>query len=466
MDQDRTGYSGIPRPRSTLGRREFVRRVGTACGLLALNCWAVCDSADAVDIPIDLYATGERKLRIAVPEFYAEGAEAEDFATKLIEVLRFDLNFSGYFQLLSPLLYPVGFKGLPPEPNMVDYAAWGKQVRELLYGNCRSEGEGRFVVAVRLIDLSGPKIRQLLGLRYRVEKQQHRLLAHELADRIVKIHTGEVGIARTKLVFCSTLPGAKELYIMDYDGANLRRITYDKAIALSPSWHPDGGSILYTSNIDKNWDLYSLELHTGNRQRLAAYPGLNLSAVWSPRRAEISLTLSRDGNPEIYLLRPNGKILRRLTRNKVIDGEPSFSPTGEDIAFASDMAGLSQIYAVGRDGRNLRRLTYQPGQCLSPAWSPRGDLIAYVASTGRGAFDIFVMNADGSEPRRLTAGAGKNEDPCWSPDGRHIAFSSDRDGYYGIWVMNSDGSEQRKLVELGPCNCTSPAWSPRPPLRR
>ncbi len=62
-----------------------------------------------------------------------------------------------------------------------------------------------------------------------------RLIAHRFADEIIfRLGGGIHGIAETKLYFVSSRSGSKEIWQMDYDGANQKQLThlgYDRAVA-------------------------------------------------------------------------------------------------------------------------------------------------------------------------------------------------------------------------------------------
>src|SRR5207237_10792876 len=85
-----------------------------------------------------------------------------------------------------------------------------------------------------------------------------RLYAHTIADEIHQQQRALRGVARTKLAFSSDrnrekVTGTvenrdvKEIYISDYDGANQRRITVNRALNLTPVWSPDARATAYTS---------------------------------------------------------------------------------------------------------------------------------------------------------------------------------------------------------------------------
>jgi TolB protein len=324
---------------------------------------------------------------------------------------------------------------------------------------------GRWRVAGGQVTLEGevrdfPARRPILSRVYRGPVSDWRSLVHQFADDVVLQFTGESGVSGTRIAFVGKGGRSKELFVMDLDGANLRPLTADRSIVLSPSWSPDGSLLVFATYRDGGAPhLYVVAAGGGKLYQVSARPGSNSSPAYSPDGRQIACTLSKDGNPEIYVLDARGGTPRRLTDNRAIDTSPCWSPTGQEIAFTSDRSGTPQVCVMDRSGGNVRRLTYEVDYTDSPAWSPKGDLIAFVSRSSAG-FDIYVCRPDGSAVQLAVSG-GSNENPHWSPDGRHLLFASDRDGPFALYVTDLDGRPPRKLDTSGHV-ATSPAWSPRP----
>ena len=89
----------------------------------------------------------------------------------------------------------------------------------------------------RLVDLKSGQA--IVGKRYRSQFNLARRVGHTFADEIVLFFTGRRGVALTTIAFYSDRDGgAKEIFLMDADGANQRRITGHKSISMSPAWRP------------------------------------------------------------------------------------------------------------------------------------------------------------------------------------------------------------------------------------
>lgn len=287
------------------------------------------------------------------------------------------------------------------------------------------------------------------------EKNQWRVMGHEISNAIVKQLTGEDGIFLSKIVYIKKVGDAKEVFMADYDGASEVQLTHTGVINLSPFYSPKNHAVFFTSYLDGDPKLFKVDVKTHKVSKVADYKGIVAAPAVSPDGNKIACVLSKDGNSEIYVLDINGRIIKRLTHNPAIDSAPTWSPDGRMIAFSSDRTGSPQIYLMDSDGLNVRRLTYQSSYNDSPIWSSQGDRITFVSRTKYGRFDLASIDTSGADYRILTE-VGMNENPHFSPDGKHIIFSSTRLSAGDIYTMDITGRNQRRLTRNG--KCSNPNW--------
>jgi len=383
-------------------------------------------------------------------------AGAQAAATELSQGLSTNLIYGGWVALQEPLPAGVRF------PRYAAETAKGKPDATADYV-LRLELDGRQLSKLswvaRVVEPKSSTV--VLAKRYEVDAEDHGRAVRHLADAIVQQLTGEVGIAQTRVVFSRGAGETRELFLIEFDGRGLRRITRNGSLNLLPRWSPDGARLVYTSYWRGRQRLLILDGSSGKSDKIAEFTGLNLGANWSPDGSELIATLSHEGDPEVYRMRPTGEIVQRVTFSGAIDTSPSFDPTGRQIVYTSDRTGVPQIYVMDRDGTNRRRLTYEGSYNDSAAWSPRGDRIAYV-SRRSGRFQIFTIEPDGSNLVEITIPEdGNNEDPSWAPDGRHLVVASDRDGRRRLWVLDVESGIARPLTD-GSGEDTTPHWSNPP----
>jgi TolB protein len=111
----------------------------------------------------------------------------------------------------------------------------------------------------------------------------------------------------------SARDGNAEVYAMDTDGGNPRRLTRNPGDDWNPSWSPDGEHIAFASERGANFDIYVMDADGNNPQRLTKNPSSDWNPSWSPDGEHIAFTSNRDGNNDIYVMNANGKIPQNLT---------------------------------------------------------------------------------------------------------------------------------------------------------
>ena len=395
---------------------------------------------------------GETAFPIAVTDLQGGGDAGRLFSATLTR----DLDLSGLFRMLDPGSFIDGGGSSTEEINFGNWASIG--ARLLVTGRV-SSGGGDVTIEARLFDVA--ERRQLGGKRYTGSSRDVRRMANRFADEVLLLLTGEAGPFDSRVAFISTRSGRfKELYVMNLDGSDLRQLTRNQTINLSPSWAPDAKSLVFTSFKEGHPKLYEMDVLSGRERLVPTGPGMVMGASFSPSGREVAVTRSGGkGDSEIVLVSLDGGVTGRLTEGQTINVSPSFSPNGSQIAFCSGRTGSPQIYVMGTGGGQARRVTSRGSYNTQPVWSPKGDKIAY---TGRvdGRFQIFVVGADGGDPTQITSSRGDNVDPTWSPDGRYLIFSSTRAGKAQLYFSDARGVRQRQL-NTSPGSDTSPAWSSR-----
>jgi len=421
-------------------------------GLMGLGSWPRAEA----QVVIDIFGPAIPRFPICVFPFRTEGAEVSAPAQEAQRILNQDLRISGFFEVLDPskALADPFRQGL--EPRDVDFDAVRLLGADIVVGGRMGMEAGSLRWEARLFDQ--PQRRMLFGKVYKGAPQDVRIMVHRFVDEIVKYYTGAQGIFQTQIAFISNRSGAKELMLMDADGENLRQLTNDKNLVLSPRWSPDGREVAFISYAGANAHLFSVQLEGMRRKVLSARENMNGPAAWSPDGSRLATTLSVHGNPELYLLDRSGNILQRLTQHPGIDVSPSWSPDGRSLAFVSDRAGGPQIFVLEVGSGNARRLTFEGKYNSEPAGSPRGDRIAF-SSLVNGAYRICTIRPDGRDLVQLSDGAGSETSPTWSPDGRYLAFSSTRGGGSQIYIMLFNGQNPVQITR-GAGEQSLPAWSP------
>ncbi|HEX8733783.1 MAG TPA: protein kinase [Pyrinomonadaceae bacterium] len=228
---------------------------------------------------------------------------------------------------------------------------------------------------------------------------------------------------KSQVLFISNREGNSEIYVMNFDGSNLRRVTNNKTEETSANWSPDGKRIVFESysQIGVESDIWIMDADGSNQQNLTNFPGLDM--------------------------------------------RPIFSPDGSRIAFGSNRSlndrREANIWVMNADGSGPKQLTDNTAFESDPNWSPDSKKIAYTKAMTGSVFDIWMMNADGSEQTNVSNTDKADEAlPVFSPDGKRFVYSTNFESLsprYDLWVMDTSG-ENRQRVTINPANDLEAVW--------
>ena len=194
-------------------------------------------------------------------------------------------------------------------------------------------------------------------------------------------------------------------------------VLFDEGVHdLRPEISPDGERILFDSvalDADGPWhQIWVMEADGSERRRLTTGRAYHSDARWAPDGEWIVYQSGEHGSPddplaiiEIRIMRADGTGGRRVTWDGARNTYPTFSPDGTRIAFTKEHGDNADIWVVGVDGGEPRRMTFHPGVDTTPCWSPDGTRLYFSSSRGGESEDVFYLELDeDSERSRSTDG--------------------------------------------------------------
>jgi Tol biopolymer transport system component len=217
-----------------------------------------------------------------------------------------------------------------------------------------------------------------------------------------------------------------DIYAVDRNGMNMKRLTSEPGVDAEPAWSPQGNRIAYRR----------LDLTTG------------YSAIWA---------MDADGSNKV-------KLTETLAGAYSVSA-PSWSPDGSRIAFSTvSRAGTtSAIWTMNADGSGKQQRTSSPdGFDTEPTWSPDGSRIAF-SRIYAGDRELAILTLATGDVQRISL-PGAQWHPAWSPDGGHIAFWQPAGPTVtGIYSVRVDGSNVRlHTVSETWGGGFNPSWISRP----
>lgn len=203
--------------------------------------------------------------------------------------------------------------------------------------------------------------------------------------------------------------GTSQLFFASLDSPNnaLQVTRLETGSVINPAVSPDGGSVVYASNEDGDYELFMVELQTG--------------------------------------------ITRQLTNNDENDVEPHWSPDGTQIVYASDFGSPENynLYILTVADTQVTTLVDTSNSSRQPRWSPDGSRIVFVSERDRNQ-ELYIAEVGGIQAvRQITFDGARRSSPDWTPDSRYIIHISDQNSEeLRLMILSADGQRQ-EVIDTG-----------------
>jgi len=386
-------------------------------------------------------------------------------APQVERIVANDLRNSDHFEVLDSL--PAGLVG-----DQVDYTLWDRlNAVWLVTAQVEGAGDG-YVLVTELHDVVYGEVRERGRFRLPFpEADEFRMAVHQASDEIVRWATGQPGMAASRIAFTMTdADGNKDIYRIDSDGENLRRVTNYGSLTESPAWSPDGQRIAMASWKSGYPRIYIVDQDGRNERMLPDVRGAGdyITPAFHPDGRTLAFSVlgtHETGGLFTYDL-DRDCCLSYISGGNWYDLGPTFSPDGLWVAFNTGRFGSATPQVMLMPAQGGAAETLSPygygsgGYFTSPDWSPAGDKVAFHGRIDRrGRYHILVADvADQGRVLTQLTFEGNNEDPSWAPDGRHIVFVGERSWGFGLFVVDAETGRLRALVSGRRVGL--PDWSP------
>lgn len=237
---------------------------------------------------------------------------------------------------------------------------------------------------------------------------------------------------------------ASEIYAIRPDGSEPRQLTHNGYLDDDPDWSPDGKRIVLVSAQDstpgaptRRPEIFVMNADGSEMRRLLVTTGPARHPRWSPDGGRIAFA-AYDAEVQgyrLYVMNSDGSNVRLLTPSPIENFSPEWSPDGRLLLFLSNRPPRNwwTMYVIAPDGSETRQLAGNAAcqtNVSGARWSPDGSRIAYACDDAFGG--VFTIRADGAQPAPVSTGSGqgsgKDIGPVWSRDGRQLAFTRVQSG--------------------------------------
>lgn len=209
------------------------------------------------------------------------------------------------------------------------------------------------------------------------------------------------------------------LYLMDLQTKESKIISQREGMNSGAVFMPGGRSIALTLTVSGNAEIYEMDLDTKNLRKITNHFSSDVDPSITYDGKLMTILSDRPGKAMIYTLDPNSeeKNVKRISFVGQFNATPRFSPDGREIVFASWLDNCFDIFRINADGSGLSRLTKDFGSNEDPTFSNDGEFVAFtsqrVISRVKADQNIYIMDKDGGILGAVTAGFGNCISPRW-----------------------------------------------------
>jgi TolB protein len=148
-----------------------------------------------------------------------------------------------------------------------------------------------------------------------------------------------------------------DLFLVDSEGKQERRLTQNRWSSQVPTWSPDGKRLVIYADPNGRDQLFSFDIASGKTTPLAPSDAADNAPALSHDGNFVAFTSTRTGSRDLHRLDLRTGAVIPLTKGFDVWSQPSWSPDGRHILFSAQAQGVHDIYVISADGSGLRKLT-------------------------------------------------------------------------------------------------------------
>ena len=208
--------------------------------------------------------------------------------------------------------------------------------------------------------------------------------------------------SRKPVIYVHELASGKRRVLANFKGSNS-----------APAWAPDGRSLIATLSRDGGSQLYQIDANGGEAKRLTQSTGIDTEPAYSPDGSQIYFVSDRGGSPQIYRMPSAGGAAQRVTFSGSYNISPALSPDGRWLAYVTRVAGQFKLQVMELASGQASAITETTAD-ERPSFAPNSKLIVY-ATALQGREALMTSTLDGKIKARLAGKGGDIREPNWGP---------------------------------------------------
>ena len=163
--------------------------------------------------------------------------------------------------------------------------------------------------------------------------------------------------------------GGSQLYVIDANGGEPRRLLQSTSIDTEPAYSADGKSLYFVSDRGGAPQIYKMQANGGNVERVTFSGTYNISPAISPDGRWMAYISRLNGSFKLQLMELSTGTVTPLTETTE-DESPAFAPNSRLIVYATKQQGREALMTTTLDGKVKARLNGQGGDIREPHWGP------------------------------------------------------------------------------------------------
>jgi len=210
-----------------------------------------------------------------------------------------------------------------------------------------------------------------------------------------------------------------DLYLMDMRTKSASILSNREGVNSGAVFLSGGRKIALTLTVSGNAEIYEMDVESKELRKITNHFSADVDPSITADGTLMTFLSDRPGKAMIYTLDPRGteSLVKRISFVGQFNATPRFSPDGKEIVFSSWLDNSFDLFRISSDGQGLSRLTKDFGSNEDPSYSNDGEFIAFtsqrVLSRVKIDQNIYIMDRDGGILGAITAGFGNCISPRW-----------------------------------------------------
>jgi Tol biopolymer transport system component len=204
-----------------------------------------------------------------------------------------------------------------------------------------------------------------------------------------------------------------DIFTMNLDGSGIVKLTHSESLDSDAGWSPDGSQIAFASDRARSsgrTEIYVMDADGTNVRRVTTLPRkakFDFAPRFSPDGTKLVFTryITDTGRSALFTVRVDGGGLKQLTPWGNGAEDADWSPDGKKLVFEAypDLGSRGEVFTIDADGQQLTNLTDNDrsgGGSSDPVWSLDGTKILFLSEhffSGESGIGLATMNPDGTD---------------------------------------------------------------------